>query len=307
MYVNKAGSLWGSVPTTFGRIFWVSPAATYVVDGITYSASNDNDGLSPERALRSPNAAWLKCAANSGDIIVLLPGTHTVTATIAANISGVSMIGIPGQLKTGVVKPVATLTGTGAIDLITIAASTSNLEFAWINLVPITAQAAITSSSTAAGINIHHCNFDMATPVVSTSTVGILSIGGTGLWVHDNLVICDGAQGNFIDSRTRAIIEKNTIQQSAGTWASIIKVGAATGFNLVRDNIVVQGTTATATVVVNATAGGAAGSQVILRNIFTANSNPTVDNFGAGIANIGLNFETDPGSAAGGTQVAAIT
>ena len=38
-------NLFGSMPYSAGRIFWVSPGDSYTVDGGSYAASNDNDGL----------------------------------------------------------------------------------------------------------------------------------------------------------------------------------------------------------------------------------------------------------------------
>ena len=54
-YITKYGTIWGNIPNTGGRVFWVSPADTYTVDGKTYRASDNADGLSPERAKRTIN------------------------------------------------------------------------------------------------------------------------------------------------------------------------------------------------------------------------------------------------------------
>jgi hypothetical protein len=82
-YLTKYGSMWGAIPMTGGQVFWVAPAASYTVDGRAYSASDDNDGLSPERALRTVNRACALATASVGDVIALLPGAH-VTPTAAA-------------------------------------------------------------------------------------------------------------------------------------------------------------------------------------------------------------------------------
>src|SRR3990167_3407471 len=94
-YLTKFGSLWGAIPQTAGRVFWVAPTASYTVDGRAYSASDDNDGLSPEKALVTIDRAWNLVTANVGDVIVLLPGTHSPAASIAADIAGVTMMGLP--------------------------------------------------------------------------------------------------------------------------------------------------------------------------------------------------------------------
>lgn len=96
-YLTKYGSFWGQLPQTSGRLFWVAPAASYVVEGRSYDSSDDNDGLSPERAMRTIDAAHNKCTANVGDVVVLLPGSHTVTAAVTLDTAGVTITGIPGS------------------------------------------------------------------------------------------------------------------------------------------------------------------------------------------------------------------
>src|SRR3989304_551054 len=80
-YITKFGGFWGMLPQTSGRIFWVAPSATYTVEGRTYAASDGNDGLSPERAFRTVDYAVGQTTANVGDVLVLLPGSHSVSAT----------------------------------------------------------------------------------------------------------------------------------------------------------------------------------------------------------------------------------
>ncbi len=63
-YVTKYGSFWGFVPQTSGNVHWVAPAATYTLEGRAYSASDGNDGLSPERALLTLNQAITNATAN---------------------------------------------------------------------------------------------------------------------------------------------------------------------------------------------------------------------------------------------------
>ena len=91
-YLTKAGLLWGQVPHTTGRVYFVSPGATYTIAGRTYSASDDHDGLSPERALRTVAQAITNASASVGDVIVLLEGTHTVTATVGVSKAGLNHV-----------------------------------------------------------------------------------------------------------------------------------------------------------------------------------------------------------------------
>ena len=95
-YLTKYGSFWGQLPQTSGKYVFVAPAASYTVDGNTYIASDDNDGLSPERAMRTIDAGHNKLTASVGDVLVLLPGVHTVTATVTLDTAGITITGIPG-------------------------------------------------------------------------------------------------------------------------------------------------------------------------------------------------------------------
>src|SRR3990167_11547235 len=96
-YITKFGGFWGMLPQTSGRIFWVAPSATYTVEGRTYAASDGNDGLSPERAFRTVDYAVGQTTANVGDVIVLMVGAHSVSATVAVDVAGITITGIPGS------------------------------------------------------------------------------------------------------------------------------------------------------------------------------------------------------------------
>ena len=99
MYLRKYGMLLGAFPQTAGYVYWVSPAAGYTVGGRAYRASDDNDGLSPERALRTVDRAWNLVTADAGDVIALLPGIHSPSASIAADVACVTMMGLRGTSR----------------------------------------------------------------------------------------------------------------------------------------------------------------------------------------------------------------
>lgn len=309
MFVRGTGTIWGEIPQTSGSIYWVAPSSPYTLDGRSYSSSNDNDGKSPERALATVARALVLADSGPGDVIALLPGTHTTTATLTINKNNLRILGIRGK-QGGLTRPITTLTTSGTVDLITISAGVTGLEIAWLNFIPITAKSAVNGlAGTIVAVNIHHCSFDMFTPVASTSTIAIntLSSTNTHWWVHDNTFLCDGAQGPTCSTRVqRLIYERNVIQQSAGTWASMLTHGTV-GLSVIRDNQLVQGTTATTTTCINGSGATVDSGAFVARNIFTANSNPTIDNFSANKATIALNYETDPGGTAGGTLVVVIT
>jgi hypothetical protein len=79
---------------SMGKTIFVAPSASYTVGGNAYSASDDNDGLSPERAKLTISGAITNATANAGDVIALLPGTHT-SAAAALSKAGLTFVGLP--------------------------------------------------------------------------------------------------------------------------------------------------------------------------------------------------------------------
>ena len=73
-YLTKFGNAWGNIPETVGNVYFVSPADSYLLNGLSFSASDDNDGLSPERAIRTIARSIVLATASASDVIALLPG-----------------------------------------------------------------------------------------------------------------------------------------------------------------------------------------------------------------------------------------
>src|SRR3972149_10184143 len=94
-YLTRYGSYWGMIPQTQGRLFWVAPTDTYPAEGRSYTSSDGNDGLSPERAFRTIDYAVGRTTASVGDVIVLMVGAHSVSATVAVDVAGITITGIP--------------------------------------------------------------------------------------------------------------------------------------------------------------------------------------------------------------------
>ena len=178
-YITKFGSFWGMLPQTSGRAFWVAPAASYTVEGQVYSASNDNDGLSPERALRTVDYAVGLTTASVGDVIVLLPGAHSVTATITVDVAGITIVGIPGsnhlggsnRSSSGSSANRSQITSTEATGMI-FTVTAVDVEIAHLHLAPITAGSGISVSSAAHRAYIHDCTFDLGA-TANTATMGV--------------------------------------------------------------------------------------------------------------------------------------
>lgn len=192
-YITKYGTLWGAVPQTTGSVFFVAPVSSsssaYTIENRSYQASDDNDGMSPERALATINRAVALATANNGDIIVPLPGTHNASsaagATAAGNIAlskpGVSIFGLPcfsgGFLSFGFLKPQTIITAPAAT--IAMSATAANISICNVSVLPITQKAGIDFTTAADTLTVVNCFFDLATPLGHASTKGLAATGAT--------------------------------------------------------------------------------------------------------------------------------
>ncbi len=178
MLLNRYGSQYGALPQTMGNVFFVAPAATGTIggaiSGIAYVADNANSGLTPEQPLRTIGQAVSNAVANNGDIIVLMPGTHSVAAA-AISKAGLTFIGMPYFPEAAVGgyhgwQPQVTITGAATIAL---AITAADCSFYNIRFLPVTAQIAVTMTTAAARTKFVHCMVDNTGVVGSASTQGI--------------------------------------------------------------------------------------------------------------------------------------
>lgn len=192
-YLTKYGTLWGAVPQTTGSVFFVAPVSSstsnYTIENRSYSASDDNDGLSPERALATINRAVTLATANNGDIIMALPGTHNASSAVGATASGnlalskagVSLFGFPcfsgGFLSFGFLKPQTIITAPAAT--IALSVTAANVSIANVSILPITQKAGIDFTTAADNLTVVNSFFDLATPVGHASTKGLAATGAT--------------------------------------------------------------------------------------------------------------------------------
>lgn len=118
-FLTKYGTIWGQIPLTTGRVFFVG-GSSYTIEGRAYSGSDNNDGLSPERALATVDYATGLCTANVGDCVVMLQ-SYTETGAAAGfwtcDVAGVRYIGL-GQ---GATRPLITFSATSSTILVTAA------------------------------------------------------------------------------------------------------------------------------------------------------------------------------------------
>lgn len=305
-YLTKYGSFWGFIPQTTGRVFWVSPSASYTVEGRAYSASDNNDGLSPERALLTIAMAHTGCTAAANDVIVLLPGSHAPSASLALSKAGVTLMGLPsgrGNYKRNRAT-IAAVTGDQNANV-----TAADIEIAYLNWIPVTTKAAIDFSSAAHGLHIHNCYFDMNTPAASTSTLGIDALGAAGFVLIENCMFdSDGAQGPGVDMTATLDSEVRDclFSLSGGTWATALTVGAATDRLLIRRNtFLCSGTAITAAI--DGTGATLATGVTITDNRFSSLATVPIDNFDASEADISENYDCGVGGTDGGALITAIT
>ena len=290
--ISKYGTTVGSPITNTGRVFFVAPSASYVVNGNSYDSSDDNDGLSPERAVRTVARAIVLATANAGDVIQLLEGTHTVTATVAVSKAGLTFRGSSeGYGEGSFWRPATILTSTGTNDeLLNITAD--NAKFLYLTIRPTTAYSAVTwqngTSGTAVnGAYFYRCHFDLYTPAVDISTRGIdfgNRFGGTlqnghgymtaqvsRVLIEDCTFESDGAQGSAIYLATCSAIAKHCLFISTGAWASpFVVASGAVSAALLDSDFVAWGTTGTFSSCVAGTQANAARSIYAARCYFAA-------------------------------------
>jgi hypothetical protein len=313
--LTSYGTQWGFLPETAGKIHWVAPGATYTVAGLSYSASDQNDGLSPEKALRTIAQAITNATASAGEVIVLLPGTHTITASLAMSKAGITITGLPaGKGNIFRQKTVIDITGT-ADELMNVTAA--DIEVANLNLIGTTAQVCIDFSVAAHGLHIHDCYFDMATPAASTSTIAIKQIGTSGTVsgaANVKIAQCtfesDGAQGPAIsmEGTLRSVIEDCVYIHTNGTWAIANQFGALSNDIIVRRcNMISTGTAIS--IGFDGSGITTASAVLFLDNRFSSKVTKGVDTFGATTAELAENYvmQLGSGGTAGGTLLLAIT
>lgn len=307
-YLTKYGTLWGAIPNTTGRVFWVSPAYTYTIEGRTYTASDDHDGLSPERALRTVNQAYSNVTSGASDVVVLLPGAHTLSANITWTKSMVTMIGLPSG-KGNSLRPRATLTGIAGSDALVLQGA-ADVEFAHIRFIPITALTAISFNGTCHRLYVHDCSLDMATPAANTGTIGIeaAAAGAQHVRVEDNYFESDGAQGEGINITgcVDFLIKNNYMVVYVGTWARAILCSTASR-GIIQGNVITALAGGTLTDGIIGTDITSASSVLISDNRFGDDVSVAIDDFGAGDAIIVENYQGSIGGGSGGVLVTAIT
>ena len=313
MFLNRYGSDWSQIPGTSGRVFWVSPADGYTADGRAFRASDGNDGLSPERACRTINHVLDNLVtADANDVIVCLPGEHTPqdsagTATsLAMATAGVTLTGLPGGAGNYVRQKTTIMPVTGDQNCNVTAA---DIEIAYLNWRPITADSAVDLTAAADRLHVHHCSFDMHTPAPVSGTISIDAIGGaSNVLVNDCYFECDGDQGPAIvlGGLLDSVVEDCVFTLSAGTWVSVITQAAA-GRRIIFRRCTVQVGNGTVTNAILGTTGGEISMILISDCRFADSCTDSVDDYDDEDAELVECFKAGLGATDGGVIVNSIT
>ena len=273
-YLTKYGTLWGAIPVMGGRVFWVAPSSPYTIDGRSYSSSDNNDGLSPERALATLTQAITNATANVGDVIVMLPGAHSYTATTTISKSGLTITGIPmGQYSVsthgsaGPKKHRTSIVNTATAGIIlTINAGVNDTEISYLHFLPVAAGGVAVyaaSAGSGAGANtvyIHDCTLAMVA-TAATSTYGVqLGTAATGS-VNDMLI-------------RNCYFQSGDASTTGANGAAVVCVGTAYNLTIEHSTFAALGTGAWARAFENI--GAAASAGITIRDCdFINSSNAT--------------------------------
>lgn len=242
-YITKYGSFWGMIPQTSGRIFWVAPSSSYTVEGRTYPASDDNDGLSPEKALLTLDYAIGQCTASVGDVIVLLPGSHSYSATATVDVAGITITGIPrsapmhgARSNAGPARNYTSVTSTAHILTVTAA----DVEIAYLHLIPAAGLSGIKPSETADRLYVHDCTFNMTT-AANTATIGIdVTFTGTSSSLDD--VVIRNCYWHVSDANGPALYVNGTTNDLLMEYCTFRLVGDTAWANAVEIDVASLGT-----------------------------------------------------------------
>ena len=300
-FITKYGTIWGQIPNTAGNVYWVAPGAgAYTVEGRSYDASDQNDGLSPERAFATLDRG-INLAVNNGDVVVALPGNHTPTASLAMDTAGVTLMGLPSG-KGNFIQPNANVLAVTGDQNINVTAG--DIEIAYLNFVPVTADTAIDVSAAGCALHIHHCSFDMYTAAANTGTIGIEFLGASDFaLIEDCYFTSDGAQGPAMELGTTnfTVVRNCVIACTAGSWAVAINTGAGGTTNLIEFvTFLCDGTAIT-----DAISGGAsaAGAWTVRFCHFPVLATDALDGFTATHCELAQNYRAEIGGGTGGAAM----
>jgi hypothetical protein len=259
-FLTQQGSIWGSLPLMTGRVFYVAPAS-YTLEGKTYSSSDDNNGLSPEKALRTVNQFVTNATADVGDTCIII-GANTFTATQTISKAGLRIFGVPGgpvdphEHGTRTTRYATSVTTSASAAVFTVTAART--EIAFLHVTPVAGQAGIDLA--AADANIHDLTWHITT-AANTATFGV-SVTGASVRprISNQYVYVTDNQGPFLRcASATGAMDGGALQRSlvilAGStaWDDVVEITTGVSNFTVRDCDFIHSTGAIMTDIVDVT------------------------------------------------------
>lgn len=308
-FLTRLGSIWGHLPVITGRVFYVAPAS-YTLEGRTFSSSDDNDGLSPERALRTVNQFVTRATADVGDACIIL-GDNTFTATQTISKAGLKILGVPASSSPGhehgtqTTRFPSSVTTSAAAAVFTVTAART--EIAFLHIVPVSAQAGIDVAAN--DVNINNITWNIST-AANTATFGISVSGASARPRFSNhYVYVSDNQGPFIRCAAAAAgMDGGVFQRSlvvlAGTtaWDDAVEITTGVDNFTIRDVDFVGSSGAIYTDVIDVTGNTNDNGVSIYRCIFPVASDATQETATSDIA-LASNVIAQIQGVSGGTAV----
>jgi len=319
-YLTKYGTYFGSVPAQLGRVHFVAPSASYTVDGRSFSASDDNDGLSPERALLTISQALTNITASAGEAIVLLEGTHSPSATVRVQKAGITIAGVRSAFGSDVVTSSA-LSGSGMKSIVSFATAAApgfsieadNVEICFLEIQPASGfGGVIFRNASPDGLYMHDFVLNLTKGAVSLDTSGIdfgyradtaglatrsmtrltqTSQRATAYLAHFAAVSA-GANGPAILTATADLtVVGGRFHNRSGAWASPFAVATGTGYVFIKHcTWTAQGTTGIG-VSLDGTNAGTLANKVAAHDCrfpprLSTAANSQVDNWATGVISL---------------------
>lgn len=261
---------------TTGELFFVCSVTGSDVAG---------NGKNPDAPLASINFAFTQCVAAKGDRIYAMPGhveTIAAAGTLAANISGVSVIGIGNKFN----RPVISYAGTDSV----LAVSQPNITFKNILLNAAIDEIVKALSVTAAGLLLDGVDVQEVAAKQFIQKV-LTSTAATDLTIQnciDHQSTASATNALWIQlvgaDRFKIVNNRIFITTTNSASSSVIESDTTAPVNgLLKDNIIVQlGGTATVPInMVAGTTGFACGNRVASQKTAIAGSIALASMYGA--------------------------
>jgi hypothetical protein len=321
--LTKWGSQFGTLPISVGAVYFVAPSASYTVNGLAFSASDNNDGLSPERALLTISQAISNATASAGDVIALLPGTHTTASAAALSKAGLTFVGLPYFPQAAVSgyvgwQPQVTITGTAAT---AIAVTAADCVFYNIRFLSVTQQISVSLVTAAHRTKFVHCMIDNTGITGHANTRGIITTTANAprgvsflgcLFKDASVTTSCGAALNLAAAPDfwlyKCTIYKDGAIASGVAWTTAIVIEDLSTGTFEEVNAIISEVSVGITKVITGATMTGAGTIHAIRCTSTVNTGGLLlDDFAAADVDLCLNYVATVAGGTGGTLITATT